>query len=196
MTARWETPEWNKRWRVDRARGVERLVSVDDAADHIRSLRILGFGDAAIAEAAGVNKSTVGNIRRGRGKRIYPVIHKRIMSVTPDAIYSRSNRRGYVPDVGAVRRIQALLCMGWRYKDLRPKLGFPPEKVQEGSGWISQYKHDAVCRLFEELWDKRGPASQGYINKLLRRGWVPPLAWEEGTIDNPDAEPDGVREVA
>lgn len=173
---------------MDRARGVERLVSAERAASHIHSLHELGFGDAAIAEAAGVNKSTVGNLRRGRNRRVYPEIDSKIMAVTPEAIYSRSNRRGYVPDLGAVRRLQALLCMGWRYKDLDSRLGFPASKVQEGSGWISQYKHEAVVRLYEELWDKRGPASQGYINKLRRRGWVPPLAWDEGAIDDPAAE--------
>jgi len=187
---------WQKTWQMERARGLRRTVPIDPVVAHIEWLNSLGFNCTSIATAAGVDRGTVLNARNGKRGMITTKTMKKIMAVTPEAIYSRSDRRGYVPSVGAVRRIQALMTMGWRYLDLSPRLGFPAEKVGEGAGWIGQHKHEAICRLYDELWDKPGPAAKGSIKKLLNKGWQKPMAWDDDTIDDPAAEPFGTRRAA
>lgn len=193
-----DTPQWRKKWEVERARGVKRMRTTHKVRAHIEWLISQGFNCAAIAAAAGVDRGTVLDARSGRNRMITSRVEKKIMAVTPDAIYARPDRRGYVPAVGAVRRLQALITMGWRYQDLTPRLGFPAEGVAKNKGgWVSRYKHEAIVRLYDELWDKQGPGMQCGITAALNRGWHKPMAWDDDTIDDPAAEPFGtVRRVA
>lgn len=187
---------WEKQWQMDRYRGIKRYRSTDTVRAHIEWLMAQGFTCTAIAEAAGVDRGTVLNVQSGKNRMITLKIEKKIMAVTPEDIYARHSRRGYVPAVGAVRRIQALMTMGWRYKDLSAKLGFPAAKVGEGP-WIGRAHHEAIVRLYDELWDKRGPADKGSVTKAINKGWHKPMAWDDDTIDDPNAQPFGtVRRAA
>lgn len=191
-----DTREYQKRYSIERARGLKRLVDADDARAFIQSLRGLGISDQRIAEAAGVDRTTVGNIRRGVTRQVQVSLNRRIMAIKLEDLYVGPNPLGHAPEVGAIRRIEALMCMGWRYKDMNPRLGFRADNIKTGSGWITQRKYDGIRKLYDELWNKRGPASEGCIKKLLTRGFQPPMAWDEGTIDDPNAEPYGVRRAA
>lgn len=182
---------------MERDKGLMRLVSPSRALQHIKHLRKLGFNDESIAEAAGVNKSTIGNIRRGRGKQIYRHISDKIMAVSPESVYERQKRKGWVPSAGAVRRLQALMVMGWRYQDLSPRLGFDAATVVKNpAGWVTPRKHEAVAKLYEELWNQEGPAAPAYRKRCLTQGFAPPMAWDDDNIDNPAAKPGGIREAA
>jgi hypothetical protein len=182
---------------MERNRGLMRLVSPTPALDHIKHLRKLGFNDESIAEAAGVNKSTIGNIRRGRSKQIYRYVSDKIMAVPPEAVYERQKRKGFVPAIGAVRRLQALMTQGWRYQDLTPRLGFDAATVAKNAGgWVTPRKHEAVARLYEQLWNQEGPGDMGYRKRCQTMGFAPPMAWDDDNIDNPAAKPDGIREAA
>ena len=190
------TNRWQKRWQMDRDRGLMRMVSTDAALSHIEWLIDKGFNCTAISVAAGLDRGTILNIRSGKNRLVKRATEARILGVLPAHIYARSDRRGYVPSVGAVRRIRALMTMGWRYQDLSPRLGFPADKVKENAAWIGRHKHEAIIRLYDELWDTPGPAAKGSITKLLNRGWHKPMAWDDDTIDDPAAEPYGTREAA
>jgi len=187
---------WQKKWQMDRARGLKRMVSTEVALARIEWLIGQGFNCTSIALAAGLDRGTILNIRSGKNALVKRVTEKKILAVRPEMIYARPDRRGYVPAVGAVRRIQALMTMGWRYQDLNARLGFPAEKVQENAAWIGRHKHEAIVQLYEELWNTPGPAAKGSIKKLLNRGWHKPMAWDDDTIDDPAAEPYGTREAA
>lgn len=187
---------WQKRWTMERSRGLKRMVSTATALAHIEWLIGQGFNCTAISVAAGVDRGTILNIKSGKNSLVKRTTEKKILAVMPETIYARPDRRGYVPAVGAVRRIRALMTMGWRYRDLSPRLGFPAEKVGEGAGWIGRHKHEAIVKLYDELWDTPGPAAKGSIKKLLNRGWHKPMAWDDDTIDDPAAEPYGTRRAA
>ena len=61
--------------------------------------------------------------------------------------------------------------------------------------------HAAVCRLYDELWDKvpvgEDARERSAITRArqaaMERGWVPPMHWDDSPgphyIDDPDAQP-------
>jgi hypothetical protein len=182
---------------MERNKGLMRLVSPSRALDHIKHLRKLGFNDESIAEAAGVDKKTIGNIRRGRSEKIYRYVSDKIMAVPPESVYERQKRKGWVPAIGAVRRLQALMANGWRYRDMSPRLGFDAATVaKNAAGWVTPRKHEAIARLYEELWNQEGPAGPAYRKRCMTLGYAPPMAWDDDNIDNPAAKPGGIREAA
>lgn len=188
---------WQKQWQMERARGLKRMVPTDDVVAHIEWLIEQGFTCTAIAKVAGVDRGTVLRARSGKNRLITTKTMKKIMAVLPDHIYARSDERGYVPAVGALRRIQALVTMGWRYKDLDARLGFPVQHIKIAAGHIGREHHEAIVQLYDELWDVRGPGAQKGITRALNRGWQKPMAWDDDTIDDPNAKPFGtVRRAA
>lgn len=182
---------WQKQWQMDRARGIMRIVPKDDVVAHIEWLISKGFNCTAIATAAGVDRGTVLDALSGKNRMITTRTKKKIMAVLPEHIYARSDERGYVPAVGALRRVQALVTMGWRFQDLQARLGFPVEKIKDNTAHISRAHHEAIVRLYDELWDARGPGKEGGITRALNRGWHRPQAWDDDTIDDPNAKPFG-----
>lgn len=188
---------WEIQWQMDRHRGIKRFRSTDTVKAHIQWLQDQGFSSTAIAKAAGVDRGTVLNAMSGKNKLITLKTEKKILAVTPEAIYGRTDRAGYVPAVGAVRRIQALVTMGWRYKDLNARCGIRTEKVGDGTGLMFREHHEKIRKLYDELWDQQGPATKANVTKALNKGWHKPMAWDDDTIDDPNAEPFGtVRRAA
>lgn len=112
-----------------------------------------------------------------------------------------------VPAIGARRRLQALLVLGYSYKDLPQRLGVSRRAVCDwirgkGGGRISRRSHERIDRLYRELCMTPNPdADVRTINAARRNGYAPPLAWDN--IDDPDEQPtydadpaDGLDEIA
>lgn len=101
-----------------------------------------------------------------------------------------------VDGTGTVRRLQALATLGWDAPSLAPHVGVSAERVwQLRSGkhpTLQARTADAVARAYEHLSMTRRP--DGREARMCRayaqrQRWVPPLAWDDDTIDDPDAEP-------
>jgi hypothetical protein len=187
-----DTPQWRKRWKIDNARGIKRLVPAAPAQAHVQHLvQRQGLSIRGIAEAAGVSPHMVSCLNRGLKPGLRRDSEKAILAVTAESVLARPNGEGFVPNIGGRRRIQALMAMGWRHQDLTPLLGINTGNIihQEG-GWFTKRKHDAIKDLYDRLWDKRGPATTLSINRVVKAGYAPPLAWDDDTIDDPNARPD------
>ena len=91
-----------------------------------------------------------------------------------------------VQPVGVTRRVQALCAIGWPARMLAGMLGVSEDTVRVGA---TPELADAVANLYGQLHKTPGPSSQS-VAWAKSRGWFPPLAWEESTIDDPDAVPD------
>lgn len=104
-----------------------------------------------------------------------------------------------ISSVGTRRRIEALGCLGWSGYDIARRLG-------HGREWLRQvYLRDRVYRstaeriaqIYDELCMTMPPettTTQRQMasrtrNMATRKGWVPPLAWDDDTIDDPQAQP-------
>lgn len=97
----------------------------------------------------------------------------------------------FVPRIGAARRIEALLALGWTHAHMRATSGVNTAVVLHQDGeWITVRNHARIVAMYDELSMTLGPSARtrGRVAKL---GYAPPLAWDEEQIDNPKARPHG-----
>lgn len=103
-----------------------------------------------------------------------------------------------VPRHGTMRRIQALRSLGWSQSQLGERLGVSRTRIchlshDEVRG-VRPETARQVAELYDELWDQvpTGPRAEAARTNARRNGWVSPLAWDDESIDDPDAKPIGV----
>lgn len=151
----------------------------------------------AIAEVSGVAAQTISRLSRGTCKSVALRTEAAILAVSPEDVLGRANPRGFVPNIGSRRRLRALMAVGWRHSDLSPMVGFNTGTLNHQAGnWISRAKHDAMKDLYDRLWNIQGPAPATSRARVRNAGYLPPLAWDEDTIDDPNHEPDRVEAEA
>lgn len=102
---------------------------------------------------------------------------------------------------GTRRRLQALTTLGWDYKTLADMLGVRPQVVHRWTSTATVYRHNAqrVAALYEQLSMRFPPTDTESQRNVIgrtkalarRRGFAPPLAWDN--IDN-DPTPAGTRD--
>lgn len=108
--------------------------------------------------------------------------------------------RRLVPVLGAQRRVEALQAQGWPGRWLSAKLGWREQRLQTllcHQKYVNRSTYQAICRLYDQLWDQRPPMdTPGHrqsvartVRWAARRGFAPPLAWDDDTIDDPQAKP-------
>lgn len=110
--------------------------------------------------------------------------------------YAAQGVHASLPALGTRRRLRALLAIGWTAQLLADRLGYVSEQGaqnlihQETRATVHRRTHLAVAALYEELSMTPGPS---HLNRLRAhgKGWEPPLSWDEGDLDNPDAVPHG-----
>ena len=95
--------------------------------------------------------------------------------------------------VGVVRRLQALHTVGWSRNQLAQRLGCTRRALDRYSEAINVLAatHERIGALYDELWNvtPTGPRVQATKNWAARSGFVPPLAWDDDEIDDPNAQP-------
>ena len=179
-----------KRYRLDRARGVARLVDAEPLRQHVEMLMDAGMSSWDITLAAGW-KSRNALADALTRKRVRPQTMQRILAVKPQS--DRRNR--YVDATGSRRRLQALAINGWPYRILTERVGdMDPQTIGHimsgRTRTIRAWTADAVANLYDELWSVPGPSRKS-TTIATRKGWMPALAWDDDTIDDPNAEPHG-----
>lgn len=110
-----------------------------------------------------------------------------------------AGRRYSVPAIGAQRRIQALMALGWTGNDIAAAAGLPHRNYvrrilvgQKGKPctWLERKTHDTIARVFEDLamrLPEPMPQRARCRTMARNRGWLPPLAWNN--IDDPNERP-------
>ncbi|MGS2592072.1 hypothetical protein [Streptomyces hebeiensis] len=94
--------------------------------------------------------------------------------------------------VGAVRRIRALYALGHFQYEIASACGLSRDFVSDlaAGNWLSlAVERDVSIR---RAYDRLGMTVGGSWKTRRwaeRKGWVPPLAWDDDTIDDPDAVP-------
>jgi hypothetical protein len=165
-------------------------TSAAPARAHIARLQQQHLSLRQIAAAAGVGGKVVTAIRDGRA-HVRPATAAAILAVTPAA----RPETGLVPATGTARRLRALMLAGWRASDLAGELGYQAHALRRlvTSGQFTPAPTAAAVRdLYDRLWDKTGPSERTSRNGE-RRGWAPAMAWDDDTIDDPAAQPQGIR---
>lgn len=101
--------------------------------------------------------------------------------------------------IGTRRRLCALVALGWTFWDIDAELGkqktYCHNMLERDTDWILKSTADAVAEVYERLSmrlpdESTGPRRQVASrarNLARRKGWAPPLAWDD--IDDPNEEP-------
>lgn len=162
---------------------------------HVCALLDAGVSRGAVAAAAGVSWGTVAKLVDGAHASMQPAVAARLERVTLETVRSRPDPTGYVLAVGARRRIRALLANGWRHVDItarmhqhRPGCTRSQLVLHKPGEWVTRRTHDAVAAAYDALADHLGP-SQYTRDRAAAAGYVPPIAWDDDTIDDPAALP-------
>lgn len=113
--------------------------------------------------------------------------------------YLNGGQRILLPSCGAQRRLRALARQGWSFCALERHLGVCSRSLADvfKNKNITPAKNDLVTRLYDELWNVAPPTrnmpervSVARAKTAARQGgWFPPGAWDDDTIDDPEAKP-------
>lgn len=196
--------ERNRRRQTAYGRYDHGRVDAEPVREHLRYLMDNGVSYKQASKLSGVSLSAVGAILYGRPERNhgpYPRVSRstadKILAVRPSLDGMADGR--YIDSTGTKRRVQALVAIGWSRARIGERIGISPTNMSAflQADQCTVTKAKVVRALYNELWNKpqQGTDQRSRIsanrarNYARSQGWVPPLAWDDGTIDDPAAKP-------
>ncbi|WP_329390102.1 hypothetical protein [Streptomyces sp. NBC_01716] len=181
---------YSKHRRYLAATGRSLLVDVTPAREHLKQLACSGDALTILAERIGRPRASLAAITNGSRKRITRALSNEILALRPGTA-SAGNRS--VPAIGSIRRFRALIA-----------LGHPSHLIAETAGIVRStgsnlingrpetIHHDLAQRVDKAYRELSG--TPGSLTRSLRRAererFAPPAAWDDDTIDDPNAFPD------
>ncbi|MFF9898477.1 hypothetical protein [Streptomyces longispororuber] len=179
-------------------------VDAEPVRAHLRSLQACGMGLRAIAAAAGVGRSRLqavltGRPERGTGpqKQVRPALAAAVLAVDPTLDNLAPST--LINPAGTRRRAHALVAVGWPQQNLATALNMQPGNFGDmlARPHVLAGRARQMRELYAERWNA-DPAAHGAtpagITRARRhaaaKGWAPPGAWDEDTIDDPAAFPE------
>lgn len=192
---------WAKQWRLNASRnGGRTTVPTEPVRRHVLMLQQT-MSLCSIGEASGTSSSQLSRLLQGAHPRMWASTASALLAVQPGAKVGGH----YVAAVGARRRVQALATLGYTFEELERRLnGYARSNLRMLAygkrDWITSDTVTRIQAVYDELWDRPATGDtrvqRGAITKTKRRaqalGWVSPLAWDDDTIDDPNARPTGV----
>lgn len=180
-------------------------VDAEPVRAHVRILMSAGIGRRTIARASGVPEGTLKKLLYGRrtadrapSRRVRQEAARRILRLTPSVELLAAGTP--VDATGTTRRLQALIAVGWTQTALAARLGWTVANFHRllQQTRVTAGTARAVRALYDDLWNV--PATgDGQVgrqaaardrNTARRNDWPPPMAWDDDSIDDPDARPD------
>lgn len=186
-----ELLRYNKRRESPQMRVTAQIGWVDAAPirAHIMKLVAAGYSLRSIATVSGSNISSLCYVTQGSRKRVLQRTADRILSTPiPKHPVGTSN---LVDPTGARRRVQALMRMGWPKAEIAAHCGLSTSGLRHLLHTNRHVRTATVVALkqaFDELAMRPGPSDQTRRH-AERLGWLPPLAWDDDTIDHPLGAP-------
>lgn len=189
---RWpsQTPEgWRHRNRQIAYGRWQPYVDAEPARQHVLALRAAGMGPVTISRVSGVPHGSLGKLIYGDGqrglapsKRIRPETEAKILAVEPKLEYLAGGAK--VPPLGTLRRVQALAAIGWSIAEQARRLDMPRLRLDrlDQREYVQARTARAIDALFRELCMTPGPSKRARL-AAERRGWLPPLAWDDIDAD-------------
>jgi hypothetical protein len=101
---------------------------------------------------------------------------------------------------GTQRRLQALMARAWSPRTVESATGIPAgdiSRILANERNVTPELAVAVARAYDQLWDREPPRStredrhtaSAALARAHRRGWAPPMAWDDDQLDQPDGKP-------
>ena len=180
------------------------FVDAQPVRDHLAMLAAHGIGWRRAARLAALSTGTVskllygapgGTTRRPPSRKVRAETAHALLAIRPGPDTAADH--AVLDATGYRRRLQALVARGFTQQHLAGRLGQTPANFHIRAEHVLAKHHRAARALYDELWDAN-PLAHGITpfaaNRALRyarnNGWPPPAAWDDDTIDNPDATPD------
>lgn len=171
-------------------------IPADETRERLNWLRKQGMSVTQIAEALGLSREHVGALSNGRMAMTTRRTAKLVAGLEPAAYRTRWSR----DSAGTIRRVQALSCMGYSFKAIANMYGDVTGKyvsLQAVHHWTQEKAlTHAVADAIVIVYDKvsmipcEDPSAGRVARQAKKKGWAPPLAWDDETIDDPKAKPD------
>lgn len=179
------------------------FVSAAQARAHVLHLMDQGMGLKRIVAVSGVAQGTLWKLVYGKRqadgvqkptRRITHHVHDRLMATRLNLADGAR-----VDSTGTHRRVQALVAIGWSQQKIANRLGMNRGNfgTMMSRTTVTRRTRDTMVAIFDE-WSmrlppatnqrERGSASRAR-NHAKAHGWVPPLAWDDDAIDDPNARP-------
>jgi hypothetical protein len=177
------------RLRLDHHRGQKRRCNAAQTRHHVERLLAAGWHQAQIARAAGIAHRTVGSVTAGADS----ISKRTALALLSIPIGPPPGDHRDVDSTGTVRRVRALVAIGWPIAHLATQFGLYPTAL--GNIARGELQHvrattaDTIALHYQHLARTPGP-SQRARNEARSKGWHGPLAWDGAAIDNPAAEPE------
>lgn len=171
------------------------LVDAAPVRQHILDLQEVGLSLTTIARQAGLAHTTIGNFvhprpsaRRGRQRKTTPETAAKILAVRP------------LTAIGTMRRIQALVAIGWPARQIAARAGV-------SNRWIVELRPDTVILhsyakkvvtaydTLRHLRPEKNGVQTGHAKRARDRAhtnrWPTPDYWDQHTsdIDDPHFHP-------
>lgn len=187
------------------------LVDAEPARQHVRELMAQGMGMKRIVAVSDVAQGQLWKLLYGKkradgtrtpSKRITPRAEAKILAVRLDLADGAR-----VDSTGAVRRIQALVALGWSQSKICVRLGIQRSNftdISQGRRTEITVAYDKAVRALYAEWSMQLPPQAGHRDRIAASrsrnyakaaGWVPPLAWDDDQLDDPTAVPGAVEAV-
>ncbi|WP_266741875.1 hypothetical protein [Streptomyces phaeochromogenes] len=166
--------------KVDASQARQRLISL-----HVTT----GWND--LAAAIDGSAANLRDIAHGRRLTIRRTTHNKIMQLK-----AAPSGGQYIDGAGSRRRIQALRAIGWSAKAIAQQAASSQARIQLISNGQATVRYSLTVKIrnaYTAL--SQTPAPAGYSasrvkGHAIRNGWAPPAAWDDDTIDDPQAHPD------
>lgn len=176
------------------------IVPIGPTIERIRALKAAGIGWPRLSEITGLSRMTLEHVANPGRVAVSVKVEAAILAIqVPTSPFDPNLAEGAkIAATGSRRRLRALLAIGWPRRELYERLGMNPEmlalnKLIAGSQpKVTVARARQIGRLYDELSGKPGPDDRER-ERARRRGWFPPLAWDDDTIDDPNAQPSGER---
>lgn len=177
------------------------LVDAEPARQHVKELVDAGLSKRQICRLADIRRQEMADLTNGRPHRgtgpcrqILRDKADRILAIEiPGAVHRIASPGQFVPIIGTVRRMQALVAIGYTQAWLCEQIGVAPSNgryyFKPGlHSCITAAKARQIEQLFAQLQCTPGPSDRAR-RFAAKRGWLPPFAWDEETIDDPADKP-------
>lgn len=182
-----------KRLNVARQLGRAARVDAAPARQHLRKLRIT-MSWSQIQTATGCDDRGLQLLINGQRTEINRTTQDKILAVAPGAEPSPGM---YIDATGPRRRLQALSALGYSGREIALRIATAEARIQKiTSGSQPTVRYGLARRinaLYDELSETPAPAGRSRTRVLrhaLAHHFAPPSAWDDDTIDSPDALPE------
>lgn len=188
----------------------DNYVDAGPSRAHIRSLMAQGMGLKRIVATSSISQGLLWKLIYGKRQpdgtrtpsvRVRKDTEARILAIRLNLADGVS-----IDATGTRRRIQGLVCLGYSVSHIAERLGWTSANFHgllAHQGQVTVATAKAVADLYDALSmtpnrasDHRGKIARSRaVRYAAAMGWVPPLAWDEDTIDDPYTEPEDADEV-